>query len=203
MVDTKETSCRGGCGHVHRRSALRSIALGGVALFAIAGLPGTAAAFTGETITQQGWRRCKRCQILFFALDEDGGLGICPAGGSHEPYRTLYSVQMGRGKPGVRQAGWSWCMHCMALYARVGGDMGVCPGARSPTDKGHVNFSGGYAALLDDGGEDREAGWRWCSKCMGMFYAAGNGGICPDDHAPHNGSASLAYAQLIEPARRP
>lgn len=202
MIELGEKSGRDPAGEVHRRAALRTMALGGVALFALTGLTGVAAALTGETLTQDGWRRCRKCQILFFALDRNGGLGVCPAGGTHQPSNDFYLLQMGREIAGVRQGGWSWCMNCMGLYARVHGNMGLCPAAAGSASREHVNFSGGYAVPLGDGGEDREASWRWCSKCMGMFYAGRGGGRCPDGHS-HDGAASLAYAQLVDGPREP
>ena len=184
------------------------MSLGGVALIALAELPEPAVALTGE-ITQEGWRQCSTCRILFFAHHPASGFGVCPGGGPHLPSPTRYRVPLGVEVRGVRQGGWSWCMHCMALYARVRGSRGVCPGARDPRDRGHVNFSGGYAAFLDNGGEDQESGWRWCSRCMGMFHAEAGDGICPNVDpdfpfpTPHDGAASLAYAQLIGPGHKP
>lgn len=202
MIDEAEKPGRCAAGHIHRRSAVRSIALGGVALFVLAGLPETASAMTGETLTQEGWRRCRRCQILFFSLDRTGGLGVCPAGGAHESSDDFYLLRMGPEIAGVQLGGWSWCMHCMALFDRVGGNMGACPSPRSLPERRHVNYSGAYAAVLEDGGHDRQPDWRWCSKCMGMFYDGGDGGICPRDHDHHEGAASRFYAQLTDPSHK-
>jgi len=39
-----------------------------------------------------------------------------------------------------------------------------------------------------------QTGWRWCSKCQGLFFAGGaSQGICPADRGAHDGAASGAY----------
>lgn len=189
MIEDMPHRCAGGS--VDRRSALRAM-MGSVALAALAGLPGAANAHAQEGVAQEGWRRCRKCQIMFFAEDLDRGFGVCPAGGAHDPSsRDHYYLRRGPERAGVQQAGWSWCMKCTGLYARVRGNMGVCP-ARGP----HDNFSGAYAVLLGDDRGGRQGGWLWCSKCMGMFYGRGGGGVCPRDGDAHDGRDSLSYAQL-------
>lgn len=185
MIEEKSHRCT--ADSISRRSAIRTMAMGSVAFFALAGLPGTANAFA-----QEGWRWCRKCQIMFFAQDRAGGFGVCPAGGRHDPSASdYYYLRMEPEIAGVQQGGWSWCMKCMGLYGSVGANMGACPAGGS-----HNNFSGAYAAVLGEEGPGQQGGWRWCRKCMGMFYGRAGGGVCPADRSPHDGSPSLHYAHL-------
>jgi hypothetical protein len=44
-----------------------------------------------------------------------------------------------------------------------------------------------------------QRGWRFCSKCNGLFFSGGGtAGVCPVDQGPHDGSASGDYALWAE-----
>ena len=73
-----------------RRSTLKTVALGGVALFAGAGIATPAGAQCPPiACVQEGWRWCSKCQGMFYGLatPAQGGLGHCPAGGAHNYHR--------------------------------------------------------------------------------------------------------------------
>jgi hypothetical protein len=43
-----------------------------------------------------------------------------------------------------------------------------------------------------------QAGWRWCRKCQGMFFAGNpSKGVCPADSQPHDSSQSGRYAAIF------
>lgn len=171
---------------IDRRMAVRALVMGGVALVASAALPGAA-----DALAQEGWRWCRKCQGMFFALDRARGFGRCPAGGRHNPsVSDHYYLRMEPEIAGVQQGGWSWCMKCTGLYGAVGTNMGACPAGGA-----HDNYSGGYAVPIGEEGMGQQGGWRWCGKCMGMFYARAGGGRCPAGGS-HDGAASLHYAHL-------
>ena len=96
------------------------------------------------------------------------------------------------------QTGWKWCKKCHGLFADIPGDprQGVCP-----VDSGHHDGSTSlpYTAVLGDGGPGQQGSWRFCRKCRGMFAFQDGAlqGVCPADHASHDGSTSLHYASLI------
>ncbi|HEX3469537.1 MAG TPA: hypothetical protein VHT05_15755 [Candidatus Elarobacter sp.] len=94
------------------------------------------------------------------------------------------------------QAGWRWCSKCEGMfYAHASAGMGVCPAGGA-----HVqNGSGQYVAMVgEDVAGKQQGGWRWCSKCEGMFYgrASAGKGVCPAGGA-HTDAGSGHYAVLI------
>jgi hypothetical protein len=49
--------------------------------------------------------------------------------------------------------------------------------------------------------ESTQAGWRWCAKCEGMFYAMATGnhmGVCPADHQQHTDAGSGHYLEIYD-----
>jgi hypothetical protein len=50
--------------------------------------------------------------------------------------------------------------------------------------------------------ESTQAGWRWCSKCQGMFYGASSGsmlmGVCPADGGKHIDAGSGHYLEIYD-----
>jgi len=87
-----------------------------------------------------------------------------------------------------------WCGKCEgSFYGVATAGKGVCPADHHPhSDAG----SGKYSQLI---GEDipklQQGGWRWCSKCEGMFYgrASAGKGVCPAGGA-HTDAGSGHYA---------
>ncbi|HEX8366854.1 MAG TPA: hypothetical protein VF603_16360 [Allosphingosinicella sp.] len=175
---------------------MRTIALGGVALFAGAGLTGPAAA-QGLPVgcVQEGWRWCRKCQGMFYgrASASAGGLGRCPAGGAHDPSQSgHYYQRIGGDIANVQQGGWSWCSKCMGLfYSRASAGMGRCPAGGAHTNAG----SSAYASILGNAATGQQGNWRWCRKCQGMFYRGNGLGVCPAGGG-HDPSASGQYASL-------
>lgn len=180
-----------------RRSSIKTMALGGVALFAGAGIATPAGAQCPPiACVQEGWRWCSKCQGMFYGLasPSQGGLGRCPAGGAHITTGSAYYYErIGATVAGVQQGGWSWCAKCMGFfYSSHSSGMGPCPAGAN-----HINAgSAAYAAVVGGNGPGQQGGWRWCSKCMGMFYSlVAIQGVCPAG-GPHNGATSGQYATL-------
>ncbi len=181
-----------------RRATLKAIALGSAAL--IVGAAGTTSA-NAQTMpsgcVQEGWRWCHKCQGMFYG-HASGGLGVCPAGGAHDPTGSgHYYQRVGTDITDVQQGGWSWCAKCQGFfYSRASpgaGGMGTCPAGGAHIKTG----SGAYAAVIGETATGQQGGWRWCNKCMGMYYgAATSPSVCPKDHAPHTDNSSGHYACL-------
>ena len=188
-----------------RRTTLRTLALGGLAAFA-----GTAASMPAAEAQvcpwpngslQEGWRWCSKCQGMFYAL-ASAGKGICPA--DHQPHTDAgsghYYERIGTDIANVQQGGWCWCSKCAGFFygrASAGaGGMGICPRDGLPHTK---SGSGAYAAVLGETATGQQGGWRWCQKCMGMWYASATTnpkGVCPRDANGHTQAGSGHYASL-------
>jgi len=81
------------------------------------------------------WRKCRRCQALFFA--KDPGAGACPVGpgGPHEAIPQAYAMRFGEARPGF-EPGWRYCRKCQGLFCMQYG-LGVCPRDFGPHDPSH------------------------------------------------------------------
>jgi predicted phosphodiesterase len=123
---------------------------------------------------QNGWRRCSKCQGLFYGL-----LKVveneCPAGGVHKDSEVYYSLAhndpMAPGK-----ANWRWCNKCQGLFFPSNPDKSKCPAGGRHDSRG----SGDYTLNPNTLG-DAEPNWRLCSMCQGLFFAGSknNMGVCP------------------------
>jgi hypothetical protein len=172
--------------HFDRRSALTTLALGGLAI-----VGGFGFASPAYALAQEGWRWCNKCQGMFYGLHPTG-LGACPAGGAHNPSQSgYYYIRVEGAVSGVQQDGWSWCKKCMGFFYSGGASMGYCPTGGAHTNQG----SGAYAAILGGNSTQRQGGWRWCKVCMGMFYSGYGAGACPAGGG-HNSTGSGQYAFL-------
>src|ERR1035437_8534389 len=153
-----------------RRTAIASLAVGVLTLSAGRGI---ASAQAAACPTQAGWRWCHKCEGMFYAA-ASAGMGVCPAKGTHD-------------------GGGRWCSKCEGMfYAAASAGMGHCPAGGAHIQSG----SSHYAVLVpaETAAPLQQGGWRWCSKCEGMFYAAASAGmgVCPAGGA-HIQSGSSHY----------
>jgi hypothetical protein len=203
-----EAGTTGGAG-ISRRTVLRTGTLAGLGAAVLATtlsaapVEATAATINGW-IPQSGWRWCPKCQGLFTIIT--GVDGRCPGGGVHgggisHPY-VLWTTDTLEGvNPETQQGYWWWCRKCQGL-AYQGPDtnwfLGYCPGA------GRHDHSGSYEYWLshDIGrplASNEQGGWRWCYRCMGLFFGANaSSSWCPaSTGARHAVSASFDYVLNI------
>jgi len=156
---------------------------------------GGSAAAAPPTGRQNGWRWCSKCQSLFYGEHISSA---CPAGGRHVNAGSydydLRHYGFGSGEAPRVQPGWRWCSKCQSLFYGEN-TASVCPSGGS-----HVNANS-YNYALDFGGDGTAAppgaqgGWRWCSKCQGLFYGGlgePTGGVCPSG-GPHVNANSYNY----------
>lgn len=187
MSDRISASDHCASGHFDRRSTIKMVGLGGVALLA-----GVGFATPAHALAQEGWRWCNKCQGMFFG--GGGNLGICPAGLTHNLTGSGHYYQRVEGNiPNVQQGGWRWCARCMGFFYGAGPTLGSCPAGGTHTTTG----SGSYAAVVGNDAVGQQGGWRWCNKCMGLSYSLISGGVCPQDHAAHSTAGSGNYACLF------
>jgi hypothetical protein len=120
---------------------------------------------------QNYWHWCKKCQVLFFALNSLPR--PCPAGGNHDDTGS-YDYSLALNQPGFQggQSDWRWCDRCQGL--NYGGGVGVCPAGgqhqNSPLQNYTLNF-----APVNFVGQDN---WKWCDKCQCLAYANTPPGRC-------------------------
>lgn len=132
-----------------------------------------------DGIFQTQWWWCSRCSGLFWSGAERSVGGICPTGGTHGPdlsseYRLTVNVTTAPG-----QHDWLWCKKCSGLFWSPEAETaGACPagGAHGPR-----SGSGNYALINDAPAFPGQHGWRYCGKCVGLFWntAGPTGGVCP------------------------
>jgi hypothetical protein len=95
---------------------------------------------------------------------------------------------------------WRWCKKCQGLHYISNGDHPVfhaCPAG----DLHSADDSIAYLPVFNAPTASGQHGWRWCSKCFGMFFGPGQSA----SHCPlggtHDGGGSGDYAfTLNDPA---
>jgi hypothetical protein len=103
----------------------------------------------------------------------------------------------------TRQNRWRRCNRCSGLFFGGHATAGACAwrpfDVAATTTKTYSHDWGGSSdyALATSPGAPGQAGWRWCHKCEGLFFAGGTGGRCVAGDA-HDGSRSGAYTLLHE-----
>lgn len=148
---------------------------------------------------QTGWRCCARCKGVFFALNA-GTRGRCPAGGEHDDSGSLaYSIEHRSGALGAApgeglQPTWRWCSSCQGLF--FGGNAATQAG-QCPAGGAHRVGQGNYLLAQSDPTGVADAGFSWCSACMGLHRSSGPLGACPGG-GTHRTEGSGAYVLSVE-----
>lgn len=114
--------------------------------------------------TQDNWRMCGKCNMMFY---NGYRKSRCPAGQRHSArvganFVLPYDVP----ESGTAQGAWRFCNKCESLFFDGYPNKGKCPGGG-----GHV--AQGYVFVLPHdirGGGYQEKDWRFCNKCHSMFY---------------------------------
>jgi uncharacterized paraquat-inducible protein A len=150
--------------------AFRISATGAMATTVLGALPSPALAAP----TQDQWRYCNKCHVLFF--DGYANKGHCPAGGGHRAQGFNFILPHDVRETPKAQGAWRYCAKCHAMYFDGYPQKGVCPAGG-----GHA--AAGYVFVLPhDVAADplHQGAWRYCNKCHAMFYDGyANKGRCP------------------------
>ena len=175
-------------------TGLGSVALGAAALSAPVPLEATKTTL----LIQQPWRWCKKCQGLSWW--EGLPASKCPAGGLHVqssslPYYMYYSWD--EGPSYWWQDQWRWCRRCQELSYN-GGVLGWCPAG------GRHDHAGSYNYFMSHDNPylyvPRQNGWRFCEKCMGLFYGPGqDASWCPQADRHRASASSFDYQLRYDP----
>jgi hypothetical protein len=147
---------------------------------------------------QAGWRWCSKCQGIFYF--GGGQTGRCPTGGDHTSVGSSQYVVQGRSEaqsPG--QDDWIWCRLCQGLWFGGALDNNWCPYWAGTDSEGKYavgghsfDGSGNYVLVSAGAAFPGQDDWRWCDRCMGLFYIGRNGGRCPAGGS-HSGGRSRNY----------
>lgn len=129
--------------------------------------------------TQANWRRCQKCNMLFFDGYRDKGR--CPAGGGHAVFGRFDYVLVYDDSTGPGQGDWRFCRKCKSLFFNGYAAKGGCAA-------GAAHEAAGFNFFLFH--DRRPAGnevenWRFCNKCFALFYNnAPATSVCPkgDSH---------------------
>jgi Zn finger protein HypA/HybF involved in hydrogenase expression len=121
-------------------------------------------------------------------------LGVCPAGGSHDPSGSInYKLTIVDGNEGD-QRGWRWCKKCQGLFFSLNPTSGYCPTGGGHDYTGSVDYQHIPSGFNLQG---TQRGWQWCNKCQGTFFDGNNtSGHCPTGGG-HDYAGSIGYQLQI------
>ena len=90
--------------------------------------------------TQRNWRRCSKCQGLWFG--PNAAQSTCPEGGSHSSAGSdNYSlVRNAASTPPNHQANWRWCSKCQGLWFGPNAAQSTCPEGGPHSSAGSGNY---------------------------------------------------------------
>src|SRR5262249_25125856 len=124
---------------------------------------------TPEDPGQHDWRWCNKCQGLFY-----GALpgSVCPAGGKHSASGSgNYALHV---TAADTQSNWRWCHKCQGLCTAANAGS-KCPAGGAHEKTGGPTASGNYILAVDSDDAPGQQGWRWCSKCQGLWMGKNTG----------------------------
>lgn len=123
-----------------------------------------------------GWRRCNKCDVLFFATDINAS--HCPQGDTHTVAADspLFECSTVEPAEGESLGNWARCKKCKGMFFD---NMRINPGGRCPVAN-PPGFRRGHAAgrtvynlaheFPDNFPQPGQNKWRFCVKCFGLFF---------------------------------
>ena len=158
---------------------------------------------TPDAITyqlQQEWAWCSKCQGLFYPFNVTRG--ACPAGGVHGDqasydYGMIWNVMGVTNNPKNPQPNWDWCGKCQGLFTLLH-TPSHCPAGGGHDGTGSHPYSL-FWGQPSDPPNGIQAGWNWCGKCQGLFFAGHGAGVCPAGGGHAAGSGSYDYDMIFAP----
>ena len=153
--------------------------------------------------TENNWRGCNKCSVVFFNGFPDKGTCVGGPGG-HVAQSFNFQLSFNVPETATAQANWRGCDRCSGLFfAGTGGPPAPnCPG---PGDGTHFAQSENFVLRHDvQGTPIDQPGWAFCGLCRCMFFngfadkghcRGANGG----GHVMPAGSFAFVLAHWITP----
>jgi hypothetical protein len=89
------------------------------------------------------------------------------------------------------QNSWRWCNKCQGLWFGPHQAASTCPEGGTHSLTGSGNYSLVHSAAVTP--VNHQSGWRWCSKCQGLWFSGNpTDGRCPAG-GPHSSQPSGNY----------
>jgi hypothetical protein len=161
--------------------------------------------------TQNNWRGCNKCSVVFFD-GFDFTKGVCPGGsGGHVAQSFNFQLPFGVAETATAQANWRGCDKCSGLFFAGFGDARNCPG-----DGGFHHANSQNFVLPHDVASTRidQPGWGGCKNCSCLFFngfpdnkghcqGAGGGGHVMQSFPfvlPHWITPAITLTESLEPS---
>ena len=124
--------------------------------------------------TQDNWRGCGKCRVMFYNGFPKKGRCIADGEG-HSAESKNFILAYAVPETPTAQAAWRFCTRCNALFFDGYSQKGSCP-----VGGGHI--AQGYMFVLPHDVPPRgvvQPQWRYCDKCHAMFYnGTQDKGVC-------------------------
>ncbi|MGX2993361.1 hypothetical protein JNUCC64_03550 [Streptomyces sp. JNUCC 64] len=127
---------------------------------------------------QHDWAWCVSCQSLWYR--GSGVRGRCPGDPGGHTLNASYAYYLSFGVPAHanRQTNWLRCTRCQVLAYGGFSASGTCTGGIRHSH--HYSYDYALHHNLPEPGPEFQGGWRWCVKCLALFYAGhASFGSCP------------------------
>jgi hypothetical protein len=162
-----------------------------------------------KTDRQKNWCWCSKCEGLFYV--DNNWLSFCPAGGSHdESFFNDFAYSVNTENKG--EAGWRKCSRCLSLFLDETlvwansntvylQQVAPCPapgkGYLGPYHEADTSVKY-YMEKNNFSDSSLQTGWRYCSKCRGLYFGGhATKGKCPGG-GTHDNSDKGNYALCVE-----
>jgi hypothetical protein len=169
-----------------------------------------------DEVNQAKWRRCRKCQMMFWS-GYSPSQGICPADGlRHEPADQIpyvvshdYVLPHDQPEDSNHVANWRRCKVCSCLFWDGLWLKGRCPDGTVHDAIGNETADPVGALVRNElilthnvqGDSHHQADWRLCTKCLGLYRGDDpTGNVCPSEGKHESNHKDLPYLSgRIEP----
>jgi hypothetical protein len=133
--------------------------------------------------TQDAWRQCRKCNVMFYdGFSDKGSCAAVDGHGGHVAQGFNFILPYNAQETKQAQAAWRYCNKCHAMFYDGYPNKGRCA-----SGGGHRAQGFNFALPHDVPRRGMHQGnWRYCDKCHAMFYDGGpNKGRCAGGYGGH------------------